>query len=211
MLGVPIQTSLLLVRERGSLHGAMCTHLYCKLHCKLHILLNILLRTVLFSIPLSTAHFISLNLPVTLYAAHSFSVCPGLAACGAEYLFHGDSPYDLGDKTFQCGRRPDIVKLFLSWQHEGAAGFGRRVDAAFSAVARFVAMLKERAPEFEMVQEPHMLNVCFRYMPERIRRAAEGGKDVISEYVKKVHAVLIRRARVYVRKYDFLMTLFYAN
>jgi len=46
-----------------------------------------------------------------------------LSACNnmsAEYLFqpdkHYDVRYDTGDKTIQCGRRPDAFKLWLGWK-----------------------------------------------------------------------------------------------
>ncbi len=40
-------------------------------------------------------------------------------AGGAAYLFQPDklhAEYDLGDKTIQCGRRPDAFKLWLAWK-----------------------------------------------------------------------------------------------
>jgi hypothetical protein len=40
-------------------------------------------------------------------------------ASGASYLFQADklhAEHDLGDKTIQCGRRPDAFKLWLSWK-----------------------------------------------------------------------------------------------
>ena len=40
-------------------------------------------------------------------------------ASGAAYLFQPDklnAEYDLGDKTIQCGRRPDAFKLWLAWK-----------------------------------------------------------------------------------------------
>ena len=40
-------------------------------------------------------------------------------ASGAAYLFQPDklhAEFDLGDKTIQCGRRPDAYKLWLAWK-----------------------------------------------------------------------------------------------
>lgn len=46
-------------------------------------------------------------------------------ASGAAYLFQPDklnAEYDLGDKTIQCGRRPDAYKLWLAWKvHDWSA------------------------------------------------------------------------------------------
>ena len=54
---------------------------------------------------------------------------------GEDYLFHGN-PYDVGDKTLQCGRRPDIVKIYLSLVYHGLSVRPRacaRVDSVLGA------------------------------------------------------------------------------
>ena len=42
-------------------------------------------------------------------------------ASNADYLFHDDDtkPFDLGDKTINCGRRQDSFKIWLSWRVHG--------------------------------------------------------------------------------------------
>lgn len=96
----------------------------------------------------------------------------------AEYLFHKHeaSAYDLGDKSLQCGRRADALKLWLSWKRHGVSGFEARVDRAF-ANARYIAEeVKKRAGRFELVAEPLSCNVAFWFVPETCRRMYfEGG------------------------------------
>jgi len=51
----------------------------------------------------------------------------------ADYLFQPDklyADYDSGDRTFQCARRIDVLKLWLSWKHHGDIGFAARIDHA---------------------------------------------------------------------------------
>ena len=36
-----------------------------------------------------------------------------------------------GDKTVQCGRKVDVLKLWLMWKAEGDKGLEQAVDKAF--------------------------------------------------------------------------------
>lgn len=40
--------------------------------------------------------------------------------------------FDTGDKTVQCGRRVDCLKLWLLWKAVGSEGLEQRVDRAFA-------------------------------------------------------------------------------
>lgn len=103
----------------------------------------------------------------------------------AGYLFHdsedspeytngtnGDSidawrePQDLADMTLQCGRRGDSLKLFMSWQYYGTAGYQQKIDAAYEAACNF-ADLVASCPDLLLVstQPPPCLQVCFYYAP----------------------------------------------
>eukprot|EP00038_Savillea_parva_P023500 m.41201 g.41201 ORF g.41201 m.41201 type:complete len:515 (+) comp6096_c0_seq2:61-1605(+) len=96
----------------------------------------------------------------------------------AEYLFHKHeaSAYDLGDKSLQCGRRADALKLWLSWKRHGVAGFEKRVDKAFANAQYIAAEVKKRPGRFALVAEPLSCNVAFWFVPEDQRSAfAKGG------------------------------------
>lgn len=90
----------------------------------------------------------------------------------AGYLFHtaedaeeeGDQYYDLADLTPQCGRRPDSLKMALSWIYHGTEGFRDSVDSAFEAAAH-LADLVAKNKDFELVSSnpPPCLQVCFYY------------------------------------------------
>ncbi|CAN8013284.1 unnamed protein product, partial [Ixodes persulcatus] len=91
----------------------------------------------------------------------------------AEYLFqqdkHYDVSYDTGDKVPQCGRHNDIFKLWLMWRAKGTSGFERQIDHLFDMSNYLVKKIKERPDMFYLLLEPELVNVCFWYIPERLR------------------------------------------
>lgn len=57
-------------------------------------------------------------------------------SANATYLFQQDKFYDMsydtGDKSIQCGRKVDCLKLWLMWKATGTLGLEQRVDRAFA-------------------------------------------------------------------------------
>ena len=85
----------------------------------------------------------------------------------ANYLFqpdkHYDISYDLGDKTIQCGRKPDAFKLWLTWKAKGEFGFEKHVNNCMELSQYLIEKIKEH-PDFKMVfEDTEYVNVCFRY------------------------------------------------
>ncbi|TNN82531.1 Cysteine sulfinic acid decarboxylase [Liparis tanakae] len=66
----------------------------------------------------------------------------------ATYLFQQDKFYDVnldvGDKTVQCSRKVDCLKLWLMWKAVGSNGFADRVDKSFHHARYLVAQMKKR-------------------------------------------------------------------
>lgn len=83
---------------------------------------------------------------------------------GQDYIFHesDDSMFDTGPSSLQCGRRNDALKVWLTWRAEGDAGLSRLVDTLFE-ISKLAAELVRSMPELELLHEPEMLNVCFRF------------------------------------------------
>ncbi|HED65529.1 MAG TPA: glutamate decarboxylase [Planctomycetes bacterium] len=96
----------------------------------------------------------------------------------ADYLFHeeSDANWDLGDRTLQCGRRVDALKLWFSWQVLGDRGFEARVDGLFDQASRMRELVREREG-FRLIREQEGANVCFRYLPRAHRSAAGEERD----------------------------------
>ncbi|XP_075449544.1 cysteine sulfinic acid decarboxylase [Ascaphus truei] len=93
-------------------------------------------------------------------------------AANAKYLFQTDKFYDLkydtGDKSIQCGRRVDCLKLWLMWKAIGSEGLERRVDRALEHTRYLVEQMKTREG-FCLVMEPEFVNLCFWYVPPSLR------------------------------------------
>ena len=98
-----------------------------------------------------------------------------LAACfssGADYLFQPDKQFgewDLGDRTFQCGRRVDALKLWLAWKVRGDGGFAARIDhaVAMADFARMVVGASDGA--FVPLADTGFTNLVFLWVPEELR------------------------------------------
>jgi glutamate/tyrosine decarboxylase-like PLP-dependent enzyme len=91
-------------------------------------------------------------------------------ACGGggdAYLFHEDenSAYNFGNKSLQCGRRVDSLKLWLSWKTTGAAGYARKVDRLMALSQYMIKRIDENSA-LRVLAPANYLNVLFRYEPE---------------------------------------------
>lgn len=92
----------------------------------------------------------------------------------ADYLFQTDKCYDVtfdtGDKVIQCGRHNDIFKFWLQWRSRGQSGFEAQINRLMDLTAYQVKLMKERPNRFHLiVAEPQCTNVCFWYIPQRLR------------------------------------------
>jgi glutamate decarboxylase len=91
----------------------------------------------------------------------------------AEYLFMTDKLYDIqydtGDKVIQCGRHNDIFKLWLQWRSKGDSGFEGLMDRLMDLTQYQVRRIKEQSDKFHLIMEPECVNVCFWYIPKRLR------------------------------------------
>ena len=86
----------------------------------------------------------------------------------AHYLLYEDAKdVDLGRMSLQCGRRVDAVKLWLAWRAKGNDGWRRLVERYFSLAERLASLIGEEA-RLELLFEPTLTNVCFRYCGDGI-------------------------------------------
>uniref|UniRef100_A0A8D0ADX5 Cysteine sulfinic acid decarboxylase n=1 Tax=Sander lucioperca TaxID=283035 RepID=A0A8D0ADX5_SANLU len=126
-------------------------------------------------------------------------------SANATYLFQQDKFYDvnldLGDKSIQCSRKVDCVKLWLMWKAVGSSGLAKRVDRAFVHARYLVEQMKKREG-FHLLHEvipvcvcfhgqPEFVNVCFWFIPPSIR-GKEGNKDY-QDRLAKVAPVIKER------------------
>jgi len=75
----------------------------------------------------------------------------------AGYLFQPDKHYeislDTGDKTIQCGRHIDILKLWLGWKARGNQGYAEHVDDLLEKANFFYENICQRQPYFETIMK----------------------------------------------------------
>ncbi len=86
---------------------------------------------------------------------------------GTEYIFHEDESgaCDLGPFSLQCGRRVDVLKLWLSWMFYGNQGYADRIDRFFE-LAAYMEQIVHQHSRLELMAPRTSVNICFRYLPK---------------------------------------------
>ncbi len=108
-------------------------------------------------------------------------------ALKADYLFQPDklyAEYDAGDRTFQCARRIDVLKLWLAWKHHGDLGFAARIDHAVARAEQTRDRIAASAGEFVEVTGT-FTNVVFLWVPPALRPLGS-----LSELAAETHKAL---------------------
>lgn len=92
-------------------------------------------------------------------------------AYGAAYLFQKDKlnvHLDTGDKSVQCGRKVDVLKLWLTWAMMGDEGYRQHINN-FMDVSVYLKEQVVARENFKLVAEPMCSNVCFWFVPPSVR------------------------------------------
>jgi glutamate/tyrosine decarboxylase-like PLP-dependent enzyme len=111
-------------------------------------------------------------------------------ATHADYLFQPDkrnAALDPGDRTFQCGRRVDVMKLWLAWKAHGDVGFAARVDHAVELADGVRARIAMSAGRFCTVVAGDFTNVCLLWVPPELRPLDRDSLDPASR--SRLHAL----------------------
>jgi glutamate/tyrosine decarboxylase-like PLP-dependent enzyme len=129
-----------------------------------------------------------MNVPITaalILVKESGGLKEAIAGGGGDYLFHEDAnaAYNLGEKSIQCGRRADALKVWLSWKAIGNQGFADKVDKLQALKLACVEMIQGRS-EFEIIGPTPYLNVLFRYKADSL--ASEVDKAELNKSICKV-------------------------
>ncbi len=125
-----------------------------------------------------------------------------LAACfagKADYLFQPDklnAEYDSGDRTFQCARRIDVLKLWLSWKHHGDVGFGHRIDHSVLMADHARHRIRSSQGTFVPLVEGNFTNVVFAWIPEADRSIVRDGTELRSQSPELLHRLHSLPARI---------------
>ena len=110
----------------------------------------------------------------------------GTNGAQASYLFQPDKEngdLDTGDKTIQCGRKPDAFKLWLMWKALGDDGMRARVERCVALADHAVEAIERREADdgaLELVMAPHSFtNVLFRVVPKHLRTPRAAGAAAV--------------------------------
>ena len=135
------------------------------------------------SVAINPHKMMGATLQCSLFATRHVGAMKATFATNAAYLFNDDKPYDaatydVGDGMFQCGRRPDVIKLWLMWRARGHARMAAYVDAAAARHARFNEILAARPDFLAVLPEPSPVPcTCFWYIPPQFRRRDDDADD----------------------------------
>jgi len=112
------------------------------------------------------------------------------------YIFHStdeDRP-DLGPTSMQCGRRVDILKLWLEWEFHGAEGLGRRVDGYVDLAAQAEEIVAAD-PGLEIMAPRWINTLCFRAVPPQ-GWGADAFNQAIRDRLLQDGSAMINTARI---------------
>ena len=93
-------------------------------------------------------------------------------AARADYLFQPDkrnAGLDAGDRTFQCGRRVDVTKLWLAWKAHGDAGYADRIDHAVALADHVRSRVDDGDGTFAFADRGDFTNTCLIWVPPELR------------------------------------------
>jgi glutamate/tyrosine decarboxylase-like PLP-dependent enzyme len=107
-------------------------------------------------------------------------------AANAAYLFQPDKNFtdlDTGDKTIQCGRHADSLKLWLMWKSLGDKGLQNRVDHCIWLTEYMASRLEKQLDQngnrcFVQVAPTQYSNLCFYLVPPSMRSPEFNSIDV---------------------------------
>lgn len=107
----------------------------------------------------------------------------------ADYLFHEeDAAIDLGQKSIQCGRHVDALKLWAAFKKDGREGFEKRVNQMMEG-AHLLAQQVKKTPELRLFREPESPIVMFRY-------ESDLKPEVLNELNHQIRNHLFREGRI---------------
>jgi glutamate/tyrosine decarboxylase-like PLP-dependent enzyme len=113
----------------------------------------------------------------------------------AVYLFVTDENYSHGDKTINCGRKNDALKVYLSWQYYGLSGYEKMVDGFFEVKQYFLDEIRKRENLQLLFEDPMYTNIPFWFTPKEINQIDDPDKknQVISMMHKQTTKLLKER------------------
>ena len=110
---------------------------------------------------------------------------------GSEYLFHeyDNSEWDTGTYSLQCGRRADVLKMWMLWRSHGTEGLIQRTEHLLD-LAKYATHEVQENPRFKLIHA-HYLNVCFQVVPKRTH-------ENVNDFTLRVRKALLKSGKAMV-------------
>lgn len=109
-----------------------------------------------------------MNIPLVcsaLFVKQEGTLKNNITDINTDYLYHDlDDNEDLGEKSIQCGRRVDAVKLWFAWKYFGIDGYQERIDNLID-MAEYAEYQVKKHSSLELIVQRQSFAVCFRYKP----------------------------------------------
>jgi len=106
---------------------------------------------------------------------------------------------DTGDKSIQCGRKMDILKIWMSFKIQGEAGVANRVDLMQDIANYLRSQIVKRGEtdgSFKLVSPGYMFNTNFWVIPPSARGPNAPAYNS-KEWREKVHnAAIVAKERM---------------
>lgn len=132
-------------------------------------------------------------LQCALFVTRHAELLPQCNSVDVHYLFQQDKfydvSYDTGNKSVQCGRKVDAFKLWLMLKARGYGTLGKLVDHAIDMSKVFVEKLKQREGFRLVLPEFQYSNVCFYYVPKKMRKS--NAAEDTQEWKAKLYEVSV--------------------
>jgi glutamate/tyrosine decarboxylase-like PLP-dependent enzyme len=118
---------------------------------------------------------------------------------GGEYLFHQDAnaSYNLGERSIQCGRRADALKVWLSWKAIGRQGFAKKIDD-LQATKDFCVEKINDENSLEMLAPAVYLNVLFRYIPDSLKEINSDNESAVGQLNMAITKTMMAEGGAYI-------------
>ena len=131
-----------------------------------------------------------LNVPLccAIFITKHVGILDSSNSTNAEYLFMKDklaydANLDSGDKSIQCGRHNDVIKLWMYWRSFGTEGIKELIKNAMNN-AKYLAESVKKHDNFKLILEPEFTSVSFYYLPERLKNMKMHDENYLRELNK---------------------------
>ena len=81
----------------------------------------------------------------------------------ADYLYQtDDSNYNLGQKSFECGRKNNALKMWTLWKSVGTMGIGEMIEKNYK-LANIAYSYVKNNKDYTLFSQKESLSICFNY------------------------------------------------